>query len=125
MLKLDKIEKIFLFRLNDHITEPFDFLTLSNLNLYAHHMFKQEPVQNWKKLVEYLSKQLNSDGHIVAGYFYDIENENDYREIYHQKVRDKVFLGDSYDYHYFTKMNDLCCGKTSNHHDGILVYTKK
>lgn len=101
-----------------------DFLTLSNLILYAHNLFPENTLENWEKLIEKLALKLNKNGHIIAGYFYDIENEEDYRDMYNKLLRDKVFNSPSYSYHLFTKMTDLARQKQSYNHDATLIYTK-
>ena len=101
-----------------------DFITLSNLIIYAQGLFPENTLENWHRLIELLALRLNKDGHIIAGYFYDIENEDDYRDMYNKKLRDKIFNSSSYSYHLFTKMDDLARQKTSSNHDATLVYTK-
>lgn len=111
--------------LNTSLTENFDFMTLSNIILYAHYMYKKNHLQEFKKLIGELSKKLNKNGNIVVGYLYDIENENDARDIYKKQIRDCMFNEPEYSYNYFRKMNDLHCDRKTDNHDVCLVYTKK
>lgn len=111
--------------LNNYLTEKYDFITLSNIIIYAHYMYKNNPLKEFKKLIEYLSKQLNKDGNIIVGYLYDIENEEDYREIYNKNIREYIFYEAEYNYNYFRKMRDLHCACESPNHDACLIYTKK
>lgn len=111
--------------LADELTENQDFITLSNLIIYADDMFPNNPVKGFKQLIIDLSKRLNKNGQIMAGYLYDIENEADYREIYKQSLRDPVFQGPEYSYQYIQKIDDLAHNRKSGNHDACLIYTKK
>ncbi len=110
--------------LASNLSYNVDFITLSNLIIYAHDLFPENALEKWHNLIETLAAKLNQNGHIVAGYFYDIEGEEDYREMYNKTLRDKIFASPSYSYHLFTKMDDLARQKTSSNHDATLVYTK-
>lgn len=88
-------------------------------------MYKKDHLLEYKKLIESLSTKLKPNGKIVVGYLYDIENENDYREIYKKEKRDSIFNEDNYSYYYFRKMNDLHRDYETSNHDACLVYTKK
>ena len=101
-----------------------DFITLSNLIIYAEQLFPENTLENWQKLIENLATKLNKDGYIMGGYLYDIENENDYRQIYHKEKRDKVFNLPKYSYEYVTRTTDLARMSKSQSHDATLVYTK-
>jgi len=107
------------------LTDEQDFVTLSNLIIYAHCMYPNNTLLEFKQLIENLSKRLNSNGQIMVGYLYDIENENDDRIIYKQEFRDSIFRESEYSYSYFRKMHDLHCGLESGNHDACLIYTKK
>lgn len=109
----------------DEIEEEQDFITLSNLIIYANSMYPENPLQGYQELIENLSLRLNKEGKIVAGYLYDIENEEDDREIYKQALRDKIFKEPEYSYQYVRKMRDLHKNEHSMNHDAVLVYTKK
>lgn len=109
----------------DKLPENYDFLTLSNVIIYAHYMYKNNHIEEFKKLIEILSTKLNKDGNIVVGYLYDIENEEDYRDIYKKDIRDEIFFETEYSYNYFKKMRDFHCGRDSKNHDACLIYTKK
>ncbi len=126
---LDKLDFTFMNtdirNLSDELSEKIDFLTLSNLIIYAHDMYPDCPVHSFKALIDSLAKNLNDNGTIVAGYLYDIENENDDRDIYKAAIRDSIFLGDNYSYKYVTRIKDLHRERSSNNHDAILVYSKK
>lgn len=111
--------------LSHELTEKQDFITLSNLIIYAHCMYPNNPLQGFKQLIENLSQKLNEDGQIIVGYLYDIENEDDCREIYKQALRDAVFKEPEYSYEYTRKMHDLHCNRKSKNHDACLIYTKK
>lgn len=111
--------------LADELTEEQDFMTLSNLITYADDMYSDNPIQEFKQLIINLSKRLNKNGQIMAGYLYDIENEEDYREIYQQSSRNLVFQGPEYTYQYIKKLHDLHCNQESENHDACLIYTKK
>ncbi len=125
---IDKINFIFknvdIRNLTDEITEEQDFMTLSNLNIYAHCMYSVNTLPEFQQLINILSQRLTKNGQIVAGYFYDIENENDSRDIYKKALRDKVFKEDNYSYLYFKKISDLICNLETTNHDACLVYTK-
>lgn len=88
-------------------------------------MYPDNPIHGFKQLIIDLSKRLSKNGQIVVGYLYDIENENDCREIYKQALRNLVFKGPEYTYHYVRKMHDLHCNRESKNHDACLIYTKK
>lgn len=107
------------------LNEKQDFITLSNLIIYAHSMYPDYPLQGFKQLIEDLSFLLNNDGKIVVGYLYDIENEKDAREIYKSVLRNAIFNENQYTYHYFRRMHDLHCNQKSESHDATLIYTKK
>lgn len=107
------------------LIENQDFITLSNLIIYAHCMFPNNSIKEFKKMIENLSQKLNENGQIVVGYLYDIENEEDDREIYISKLRDAVFTAPQFTYHYFKRIRDLHCNQESNNHDACLIYTKK
>jgi len=111
--------------IDKELTETFDFITLSNIIIYAHYMYKENHIQEYKKLIELLSKKLNKDGNIVAGYLYDVENEEDYRDIYNKSIRDSIFYEPTYKYCFFKKMRDLHCARDTENHDACLIYTKK
>lgn len=111
--------------LNEELTENCDFIILSNIILYAHYMYKENHLEEFKSLIELLSQRVNNGGNIVVGYLYDIENENDARDIYSRKIRDSIFYEPEYRYFYFQKMHDLHCDRKTNNHDACLVYTKK
>lgn len=111
--------------LSRKIREKQDFITLSNLIIYAHCMYPDNSLKGFKNLIVDLSKMLNKNGKIIVGYLYDIENENDCREIYKQTLRDTVFQGSEYTYYYVKKMHDLQCERESENHDAALIYTKK
>ena len=126
---IDKINYSFLCTdvriLADQLAENQDFITLSNLIIYAHNMFPDNPAHGFKWLVERLAQKLNNNGQIVVGYLYDIENEHDYREIYKSSIRDDVFIEPEFSYHYVRRMHDLHCNQESNEHDACLIYTKR
>lgn len=88
-------------------------------------MYPDNPLQGYQELIDNLSLRLNKEGKIVAGYLYDIENEEDDREIYKQALRDKIFKEPEYSYQYVRKMRDLHKNEHSKNHDAVLVYTKK
>ena len=111
--------------LADELPENQDFMTLSNLIIYAHTMYPNNPLQGFKELIEKLAQKLNTNGHIVAGYLYDIEDEEDVRDVYKKAARDSVFKEPEYSYNYFERMHDLHCNQESESHDASLVYTKK
>ena len=111
--------------ITEQLIENYDFITLSNLIIYTNYMYESNQLEEFKKLIETLSQRLNDNGNIVVGYLYDLENEEDYRDIYKSKIRDLIFAPPEYHYHYFTKMRDLHCDRTTNNHDAILIYTKK
>lgn len=125
----DKINFVFknsdIRNLTDELTEDQDFITLSNLIIYAHCMYPKNTLQEFHELIKTLSQRLTKNDQIVAGYLYDIENENDSRDIYKKALRDKVFKDDEYSYHYIRKIHDLLCNLESNNHDACLVFTKK
>lgn len=110
---------------DNEIEEKQDFITLSNLIIYVNDMYPNNPLQEYKGLIESLSQRLSKNGEIVAGYLYDIENEDDYREIYKHSLRDSVFQEPEYSYHYVRKMRDLHRNEYSKNHDAVLIYTKK
>lgn len=110
--------------LADTLSEKIDFLTLSNLIIYADSMFPDDPVQGYKYLVESLSRCLNDNGQIVAGYLYEIENEEDSRDIYKSAIRDAIFTGSEYYYHYVKSMQDLHRDSQSDIHDACLIYSR-
>lgn len=112
-------------RINGKLTENYDFITLSNIIIYAHYMYKNNHLQKYKKIIELLATKLNKDGNIIVGYLYDIENEEDYRSIYKKEIRDSIFYEPEYSYHFFKKMRDLHCERDSKNHDACLIYTKK
>lgn len=118
-------ENIDIRNLSASLTKNYDFITLSNIILYAHYMYKENHLQKFKELIGELSKKLNINGNIVVGYLYDIENENDVRDIYKQQIRDCIFTEPEYSYYYFRKMHDLHCNRETDNHDACLVYTKK
>lgn len=126
---LDKLDFTFLNEdirtLALKLEEKIDFLTLSNLIIYAHDMYPDCPIYNFKQLIEDLSTKLSKEGQIVIGYLYDIENEEDGRDIYKAALRNAVFKGDEYSYNYLTRMRDLQRGRGSKNHDAILIYTNK
>lgn len=111
--------------LANELTDNQDFITLSNLIIYAHNMFPDNPLEGFKQLIIDLSTRLNQNGQIAAGYLYDIENEDDVREIYRQSLRNHVFQGEEFSYQYFTRIHDLHCNQESNNHDASLIYTKR
>lgn len=111
--------------LADELPEEQDFITLSNLIIYAHCMYPNNTLLEFEQLIDNLSQRLNQNGQIMVGYLYDIENENDFRNIYKKSLRDYVFKEDKYTYYYVKKMHDLHCNTESNNHDACLIYTKK
>lgn len=111
--------------LADELTEEQDFMTLSNLIIYAHCMYPDNPIQGFKQLIINLSKKINKNGQIIVGYLYDSENEDDCREIYKQELRNLVFQEPEYTYYYVKKMHDLQCNYESKNHDACLIYTKR
>ncbi len=112
--------------LENELTEEQDFMTLSNLIIYANEMYPDNPTQGFKQLIINLSKILNKNGQIVAGYLYDIENGEDSRgEIYQQSLRNLAFQGPEYTYQYTKRMRDIHCDRESENHDACLIYTKK
>ena len=72
-----------------------------------------------------LAKILNNNGQIIVGYLYDIENNDDYREVYKQELRNIIFNEPEYSYHYVKRMEDLHLNQTSTNHDACLIYTDK
>ena len=126
---IDKIDFSFMNTdvrtLANELDENIDFITLSNLIIYANMMYPDNPNLGFKELTKDLSKKLNKDGNIVIGYLYDIENEEDHREVYIKKNRDKYFKGSKYSYNYIQKFHDLHTGRETKNHDAILIYTKK
>ncbi|MCH5167584.1 MAG: DUF3419 family protein [Erysipelotrichales bacterium] len=125
----DKIDFSFLNAdirvLADELPEDIDFITLSNVILYANKMFPLYPLEYFKEVVKKIATRLKDDGVIVVGYLYDIENELDARLIYKAKYRDQVFIPPEYSYHTFERMNGLAHNNKSNYHDATLIYTKK
>ncbi len=105
--------------------EKQDFITLSNLIIYAHDLYPDFPIHGYRYLIEYLSTMLTDDGKIMAGYLYDIENENDHRDIYKACLRDAIFTGDNYSYIYVKRMCDLGSHQDSKNHDACLIYQKR
>lgn len=108
----------------ESVEEEQDFITLSNLIIYAHCMYPNDTLQSYKGLIENLSQRLSKKGKIIAGYLYDIENEDDDRKIYKQVLRDKAFQEPEYSYQYVKRMRDLHCNQDSTNHDATLIYTK-
>lgn len=111
--------------LSDNLKEDVDFITLSNIIIYAHYMYKKNHLFKFKKLIESLSQKLNQNGKIIVGYLYDIENESDYRKIYNSEQRNSIFYEEEYGYILCRKVNDIHTGRESYNHDACLVYTKK
>lgn len=111
--------------LANELKENIDFLTLSNIIIYAHQMFPLFTLEHFRMLVERIATKLNDGGNIVVGYLYDIENEIDVRLVYKAKYRDPVFKEPDYTYHYFDRMNGLAHRNETKCHDATLVYTKK
>ena len=100
----------------ESVEEEQDFITLSNLIIYAHCMYPNDTLQSYKGLIENLSQRLSKKGKIIAGYLYDIENEDDDRKIYKQVLRDKAFQEPEYSYQYVKRMRDLHCNQDSTNH---------
>lgn len=125
---LDKLDFTFLNEdirtLAPKLETNLDFLTLSNLIIYADSMYPDYPVFGYKKMIEDLSSKINDGGNIVVGYLYDIENEEDGRDIYQSSIRDTVFNEKEYSYEYVKRMRDLHRARPSNNHDAALIYTK-
>ena len=126
---IDKIDYTFMNtdvrNLANELDQNVDFITLSNLIIYADWIYRDNPNLGFKELTKELSTKLNQNGNIVIGYLYDIENEGDNREVYIKKIRDKYFKGIEYSYNYFQKMHDLHTDRKTKDHDVILIYTKK
>lgn len=126
---LDKLDFTFLNEdirtLAPKLEEKIDFLTMSNLIIYAHDMYPDDPIRGYKTLINELATKLNKRGQIVVGYLYDIEDEENCRDIYKASLRDPVFKGKRYSYNYVTRMTDLHRDRGSNNHDAILIYTNK
>ena len=110
--------------INQELEDDIDFIDLSNLIIYEYDMFPDNRLSGYKKLIERLADKLKSGGQIMAGYLYDIENEEDGRQVYNSRLRDSVFTGPEYSYNYITKIQDLA-GYKSENHDACLIYTKK
>lgn len=106
------------------LNDKQDFITLTNMIIYAHDLYPDNPLQYFRFLIEELSTILNDDGHIMAGYLYDIENEEDAREVYISRLRDAVFKGPNYSYQYVRRIQDLHNESESNNHDACLIYSK-
>ncbi|MDE6292076.1 MAG: hypothetical protein K2L98_00180, partial [Bacilli bacterium] len=125
---LDKLDFTFLNEdirtLAPKLDEKIDFLTLSNLIIYAHDMYPDDPIRGYKNLINEWAKKLNKRGQIVVGYLYDIEDEEMCHDIYKSSLRDPVFKGKRYSYNYVTRMSDLHRDRGSNNHDAVLIYTK-
>lgn len=102
-----------------------DFITLTNLIIYAHDLYPDETLHKFKFLIEDLSTILSEDGQIMAGYLYDIENEEDGRDIYKSALRDATFTGLNYSYQLVKRIHDMHYGDVSDSHDACLVYSKK
>lgn len=111
--------------LANELTENQDFMTLSNLIIYAHDMYPDNPLQGFKGLIEKLSTKLSKNGQIVVGYLYDIEDEEGCLDIYKSALRDAVFTEPEYSYNYFKRIHDLHCDQETESHDACLIYTKK
>lgn len=125
---LDELDFTFLGKdirtLATKMDEKIDFLTLSNLIIYADDMYPDNSIRGYKSLINEWSKKLNKNGQIVVGYLYDIEDEESCSDIYKSSLRDPVFKGKRYSYNYVTRMTDFHRDRGSNNHDAILVYTK-
>lgn len=106
------------------LKEKQDFITLTNLIIYAHDLYPDETLYKYRELIEDLATLLNDEGHIMAGYLYDIENEDDHRDVYKGLLRDAEFKGDNYSYLLVKRIHDMHFGDNSNNHDGCLVYSK-
>lgn len=127
---IDKINYSFMNtdirNLSNELTENYDFITLSNVIIYAHCMFKEKPLEEFKKIIQSLSLKLNQNGNIIVGYLYNIEAEEEhYKDIYIEKIRNLYFNGPEYSYNYIRKMKDLHRNCDSEGHDACLIYTKK
>lgn len=102
-----------------------DFISLTNLIIYAHELYPDAPLHYFKCLIEDLATILSEEGKIMAGYLYDIENEEDGRDVYKSALREATFTGLNYNYQLVKRIHDMHYGDVSNNHDACLVYSKK
>lgn len=106
------------------IDKKYDLIYLSNIIEYANSIFKNEPLENMKELINNLSSLLNPNGKIVS-YIYSIETESTESPIWQPDYRNRIFTGEEYSYEIFQSIDDIKCNLNTKNHDACLIYTKK
>lgn len=111
-----------------HLTRQYDCINLSSIVRFIDYMWKEKPIEEFKKVTDSLIPFLKKDGTLIVGYLYDYTNgsENSSVSIYRSNLINKYYPYDIYDYYQFAGVREMRYNDdTMRCPDGILVYQKK
>lgn len=107
-----------------HLTKKYDFINLSNIIRYVDDIWKENPLEEFKKITDKLISYLKKDGILIIGYLYEYKRES-YLSIYQPDQREKYYPRTIYDYYSFTGVTDIKYGHDNRFEDAVIVYKKE
>lgn len=105
------------------LNKKYDFINLSNIIRYADDMWKENSIEEFKKITDNLIPFLNEDGILIVGYLYEYQTIS-HQSIYQPELREKYYPGTIYDYYTFKGVSSIKYGYSDKYQDAILVYQK-
>jgi len=123
----------------DKTNSKYDFIYLSNIIQYIDEIYENiiknkednqiYKLKKFKELIIELSQHLNSNGKIIAGYIYNINDDIKNISVYNKEKRNKIFNEDDFYYHNIKSIKMLIqnCNYKKNKptEDACMIYCKK
>ena len=121
--------------LPSNLDRKYDFIYLSNVIQYIDNAYNNNPelsklenkieiLKHYKELMRKLSHYLNSDGNLVCGYIYDVNEYARSEAIFNRKAREEVFGNSEFVNYHFEAISDIISKYKSDSKDTCLVYKK-
>lgn len=107
------------------LTKEYDFIDLSNIIRYSEKIWNQNPLENYRNLIDKLVPFLKPNGNMIVGYLYQADTECSNYECYQSKLRNQYFPLTEYKYYYFNGVYDIKHQPQKKDNDAILVYHKR
>ena len=107
------------------LTKQYDFIDLSNIIQYIERMWQDNPLENYRHLMDQLIPCLKPNGSLIIGYIYQLESECPIYECYKKSIRDICFPQSEYEYYCFDGIQDIKYNPQKKDNDAILVYHKR
>lgn len=99
--------------------ELFDYILLSNISDSIENIWNKNSLKNYKRLIHSLSKNLNEDGLIQAGYIYSLYSSDVIPLFADDEKRVKIFTPDEF------KEQKVTSYRFYSDYDTVVTYKKK